>query len=47
MGKAFKDGNASIQDQRRSGRSRTASTEPNKRVDEIINRRVTLDAVAT
>jgi len=32
--KHFKDGNTSIQDQPRSGRSRTASTEPNKkRVD--------------
>ena len=36
--KHFKVGNTSIQDQPRSGRSRTASTEPNKkRVDEIIN----------
>jgi hypothetical protein len=44
-----KDGNTSIQNQPRSGRPRTASTEPNKkRVDEIIkeDRRVTLDAVA-
>ena len=42
--KHFKDGNASIQDQPRSGRPRTASTERNKeRVDEIIqdDRRVT------
>ena len=48
--KHFKDGNTSIQDQPRSGRRRTASTEPNKkRVDEIIkeDRRVTLDAIAT
>jgi len=35
--KHFKDWNTSIQDQPRSGRPRTASTEPNKkRVDEII-----------
>ena len=35
--KHFKDGNTGIQDQPRSGRPRTASTEPNKkRVDEII-----------
>ena len=35
--KHFKDGNTSIQDQPRSGRPRTALTEPNKkRVDEII-----------
>ena len=42
--KHFKDGNTSIQDQPRSSRPRTASTEPNKeRVDEIIkvDRRVT------
>jgi len=48
--KHFKDGNTSIQDQPRSGRPRTASTEPNKkRIDEIIkeDRRVTLNAVAT
>ena len=48
--KHFKDGNTSIQDQPRSGRSWTASTEPNKkRPDEIIteDRRVTLDAIAT
>ena len=48
--KHFKDGNTSIQDQPRSGRPRTASTEPNKkRLDEIIkeDRRVTLDAIAT
>ena len=46
----FKDGNTNIQNQPRSGRPRTASTEPNKkRFDEIIkeNRPVTLDAVAT
>ena len=46
----FKDVNTSIQDQPRSGRPRTASTEPNKkRVDEIIkeDRCVTLDAMAT
>ena len=44
--KHFKDGNTSIQDQPRSGRPRTASTERNKeRVDEIIqdDRRVTVD----
>ena len=29
--KHFKDGNTSIQDQPRSGRPRTASTEPNKK----------------
>jgi len=35
--KHFKGGNTSIQDKPRSGRPRTASTEPNKnRVDEII-----------
>jgi len=48
--KRFKVGNTSIQDKPRSGRSRTASTEPNKkRVDEIIkeDRRATLDAIAT
>ena len=48
--KHFKDGNTSIQDQPRSGRPRTASTEPNKkRLDEIIteDRRVTLEAIAT
>ena len=48
--KHFKDGNTSFQDQPRSGRPRTVSTEPNKkRVDEIIkeDRRVTLDAIAT
>jgi len=47
--KHFKDGNTSFQDQPRSSRPRTASTEPNKkRVDEIIkeDRCVTLDAVA-
>jgi len=47
--KHFKNGNMSIQDQPRSGRPLTTSTEPNKkRVDEIIkeDRRVTLDAVA-
>ena len=40
----------SIQDQPRSGRLQTASTEPNKkRVDEIIkeDRRATLDEIAT
>ena len=45
-----KDGNTSIQAQPRSGRPRTASTEPNeKRVDEIIkeNRRGTLGAIVT
>ena len=48
--KHFKDGNTSIQDQPHSGRTRTASNEPNKnKADEIIkeNRCVTLDAVAT
>ena len=48
--KHFKDGNMSIQDQPRSSRPQTVSTEPNKeRVDEIIkeDRCVTLDAVAT
>src|SRR5215469_3766384 len=47
--KHFKDGNTSIQDQPRSGRPRTASTERNKeRVDEIIqdDRRVTVDTIA-
>ena len=47
--KHFKDGNTSIQDQPRSGRSRTDSTERNKeRVDEIIqdDRRVTVDTIA-
>ena len=44
----FKDGNMSIQDQPRSGRPRTASTERNERVDEIIqdDRRVTVDTIA-
>jgi hypothetical protein len=45
-----KDGNTSIQDQPRSGRLQTISTEPNKkRADEIIkeDRCVTLDAIAT
>ena len=48
--KHFKDANTSIQDQPRSGRPQTASSEPNKKtVDEIIkeDRRVTLDAIAT
>ena len=47
--KHFKDGNTSIQDEPRSGRPRTASTERNKeRVDEIIqdDRRVTVDTIA-
>jgi len=47
--KHFKDGNTSIQDQPRSGRPRSASTERNKeRVDEIIqdDRRVTVDTIA-
>ena len=47
--KYFQDGNTSIQDQRPSGRPRTASTERNKeRVDEIIqdDRRVTVDTIA-
>ena len=47
--KHFKDGNTSIQDQPRSGRPRTASTERYKeRVDEIIqdDRRVTVDTIA-
>ena len=47
--KHFRDGNTRIQDQPRSGRPRTASTEPNKtRVDEIKEgRRVTRDEIAT
>ncbi|PNF42589.1 hypothetical protein B7P43_G03097 [Cryptotermes secundus] len=47
--KHFKDGNTSIEDEPRSGRPRTASTERNKeRVDEIIqdDRRVTVDTIA-
>ena len=47
--KHFKDGNTSIQDQPRSGRPWTASTECNKeRVDKIIqdDRRVTVDTIA-
>ena len=47
--KHFKDGNTSIQDEPRSGRPRTASTERNKeRVDEIIqdDMRVTVDTLA-
>ena len=47
--KHLKDGNTSIQDQPRSGRPRTASTERNKeRVDEIIqdDRRVTVNTIA-
>jgi len=47
--KHFKDGNTSIQDEPRSGRPRTASTECSKeRVDEIIqdDRRVTVDTIA-
>jgi len=47
--KHFKDGNTSIQDEPRSGRPRTASTERNKeRMDEIIqdDRRVTVDTIA-
>jgi len=47
--KHFKDGNTSIQDEPRSGRPRTSSTERNKeRVDEIIqdDRRVTVDTIA-
>jgi len=47
--KHFKDGNTSIQDQPRSGRPRTASTERDKeRVDEIIqdDRCVTVDTIA-
>jgi hypothetical protein len=48
--KRFKDGNTHIQDQPRSGRPQTTSTEPNKKTaDEIIkeDRRVKLDAIAT
>ena len=47
--KHFKDGNTSIQDEPRSGRPRTASTERNKKkVDEIIqdDRHVTVDTMA-
>jgi len=46
--KHFKDGNTSIQDQPRSGRPQTASTERNEKVDEIIqdDRRVTVDTIA-
>jgi len=47
--KHFKDGNTSIQDEPRSGRPQTASTECNKeRVDEIIqdDKLVTVDAIA-
>ena len=47
--KHFKDGNTSIQDEPRSARPRTASTERNKeRMDEIIHddRRVTMDTIA-
>ena len=47
--KHFKDGKTSIQDEPRSGRPRTASTERNKeRVDEIIqdDRCVTVDTIA-
>ena len=47
--KHFKNGNTSIQDEPRSGRRRTASTERNKeRMDEIIqdDRRVTVDTIA-
>ncbi|PNF26863.1 hypothetical protein B7P43_G16273 [Cryptotermes secundus] len=47
--KHFKDGNTSIEDEPRSGRPRTASTERNKeRVDEIIedDRRVTVHTIA-
>ena len=47
--KHFKDENTSIQNQPRSGRPRTASTERNnERVDEIIqdDRRVTVDTIA-
>jgi transposase len=47
--KHFKDENTSIQDEPRSGRPRTASTERNKeRVNEIIqdDRRVTIDTIA-
>ena len=48
--KHFKHGDTSIQDQTRSVRPRTASTEPNKkRIDEIIkgDRRVTPETIAT
>ena len=48
LGKHFKDGNTSIQDQIRDGRPRTASTERNKeRVDEIIqdDRHATVDTI--
>ena len=47
--KHFKAGNTSIQDDPRSGRPRTDSTERNKKkVDEIIqvDRRVTVDTIA-
>ncbi|PNF14147.1 hypothetical protein B7P43_G17711, partial [Cryptotermes secundus] len=47
--KHFKDGNTSIENEPRSGRPRTVSTERNKeRVDEIIqdDRRVTADTIA-
>ena len=47
--KHFKDGKTSIQDEPRSSRPRTASTEHNKeRVDEIIqdDRHVTVDTIA-
>jgi len=47
--KHFKEGNTSIQDQPRSGRPRTDSTERNKEsVDETIqgDRRVTVDTIA-
>src|SRR5215469_15109929 len=47
--KHFKDGNTSIQDEPRSGRPQTASTEQNKeRVDEIIqvDGHVTVDTIA-
>jgi histone-lysine N-methyltransferase SETMAR len=47
--KHFKDGNTSIEDEPRSGRPQTASTERNKkRVDEIIqdNRHVTVNTIA-
>ena len=47
--KHFKDGNTSIQNEPRSGRLRTASTEDNKQtMDEIIQdyRRLTVDTVA-
>ena len=48
--KCFKDGNTSIQDQSHGGSLRTASTEPNKNIDDKIikeDRCVTLDAIAT